>query len=46
MLKDYKPVEFGSAEDYQLKQAMNSLKGLPVEVSKPKVETAAVTSHK
>ena len=29
-----KPVEFGSDEDYQLKQALNHLKGLPVMVAK------------
>jgi len=29
-----KPVEFGSAEDYQLQQALNHLKGLPVMVAK------------
>ncbi len=38
--KDRKPVEFGSAEDYQLSQAMNHLKGQPVVVAKPKEETA------
>lgn len=39
-LKDRKPIEFGSAEDYQLQQALNHLKGLPVVVAKPKEETA------
>ena len=29
-----KPVEFGSAEDYQRKQALNHIKGLPVMVAK------------
>ncbi len=38
--KDRKPIEFGSAEDYQLSQAMNHLKGQPVVVAKPKEETA------
>jgi carboxyl-terminal processing protease len=33
--------EWGSAEDYQLQQAMNHLKGKPVEVSKPKAENVA-----
>jgi len=28
--KDAKPIEFGSADDYQLQQAMNHLKGKPV----------------
>ncbi len=30
-----KPIEFGSKEDYQLIQAMNHLRGLPVKTSKP-----------
>lgn len=34
--------EWGSAEDYQLKQAMNHLKGLPVEVAKARSAVAAV----
>ncbi len=38
--KDRKPIEYGSAEDYQLSQAMNHLKGQPVVVAKPKEETA------
>jgi carboxyl-terminal processing protease len=33
-LRDRKPIEFGSAEDYQLQQAMNHLKGLPVQVAR------------
>ncbi len=33
-LRDRKPIEFGSAEDYQLQQAMNHLKGAPVQVAK------------
>ena len=36
--KDRKPVEFGSADDYQLQQALNHLKGLPVIVAKAKDE--------
>ncbi len=32
--KDRKPIVFGSDDDYQLKQAMNHLKGLPVMVAK------------
>ncbi|HEX2603240.1 MAG TPA: peptidase S41, partial [Oxalicibacterium sp.] len=38
--KKHKPLEFGSADDFQLQQAMNHLKGLPVVLSKTKtVET-------
>jgi carboxyl-terminal processing protease len=33
--------DFGSADDYQLKQAMNHLKGLPVETAKAKESVAA-----
>lgn len=33
-LRDRKPIEFGSADDYQLQQAMNFLKGQPVAVVK------------
>jgi carboxyl-terminal processing protease len=37
--KKRKPLEFGSKEDFQLQQALNHLKGLPVALSKaPKVE--------
>ena len=36
MQKKRKPLEFGSKEDFQLAQAMNKLKGLPVQVSKIK----------
>ena len=32
--RDRKPIEFGGADDYQLQQAMNHLKGLPVAVAK------------
>ena len=41
--KDRKPIEFGSAEDFQLQQAMNQLKGQPVQVAKtaPAAEAAA-----
>ncbi len=35
--------EFGSAEDFQLKQALNHLKGLPVETAK-KAESVAATA--
>ncbi|MBS0308821.1 MAG: S41 family peptidase [Proteobacteria bacterium] len=39
LAKKRKPLEFGSKEDFQLAQALNQLKGLPVQVAKaPKVE--------
>jgi carboxyl-terminal processing protease len=41
-LKDRKPIEFGSADDWQLQQALNHLKGQPVAVVKPREETAQV----
>ncbi len=42
-LKDRKPLEPGSADDYQLQQALNQLKGQPVIVAKPKSGIAAIT---
>ena len=33
--------EFGSTDDYQLQQALNSLKGKPVETAKHKAENVA-----
>jgi carboxyl-terminal processing protease len=36
-----KRYEFGSADDFQLKQAMNHLKGLPVETAKTRESVAA-----
>jgi carboxyl-terminal processing protease len=39
-LKDRKPIEFGSSDDYQLQQAMNHLKGQPVQVAKKREDTA------
>jgi carboxyl-terminal processing protease len=33
--------EFGAGDDYQLQQAMNHLKGKPVEVAKPKGDNVA-----
>jgi carboxyl-terminal processing protease len=33
-LRDRKPIEFGAPDDYQLQQAMNHLKGQPVQVAK------------
>ncbi|MEK9776473.1 MAG: S41 family peptidase [Quisquiliibacterium sp.] len=38
--KDRKPVVFGSAEDYQLQQAINHLKGKPVMVARTSDEAA------
>jgi carboxyl-terminal processing protease len=35
--KKRKPLEFGSKDDFQLAQAINHLKGLPVQVAKTKV---------
>jgi len=38
--KKRKPMEFGGKDDFQLAQALNHLKGMPVQTSKaPKVET-------
>jgi carboxyl-terminal processing protease len=49
-LKDRKPIEFGSADDYQLQQGMNHLKGKPVAVAKakeaPRAEAASGSSEK
>jgi len=36
LAKKRKPLEFGSKEDFQLTQALNYLKGLPVQVVKAK----------
>jgi carboxyl-terminal processing protease len=44
--KDRKPVEFGSADDYQLQQAMNLLKGQPVAIAKPKDDEAKAAEAK
>ena len=38
LAKKSKPLEYGSAEDYQLAQALNHLKGLPVKVTKAEVK--------
>ncbi|MBN9429442.1 MAG: S41 family peptidase [Burkholderiales bacterium] len=38
-LKDRKPIEFGSDDDYQLAQAKNFLKGQPVIIAKAKDES-------
>jgi carboxyl-terminal processing protease len=42
-LRDMKPVEFGSAEDYQLQQALNYLKGVPVVLAKS-AQNATITA--
>lgn len=41
--KDRKPVEFGSADDYQLQQALNFLKGVEVVVARAEDPVAAAT---
>ena len=46
MLKNYKPVELGGADDWQLKQAMNLLQGRKVETAPARTETAAVGRDK
>jgi carboxyl-terminal processing protease len=33
--KKRKPLEYGGGEDFQLAQALNHLKGLPVQTAKP-----------
>ena len=43
--KDRKPIEFGSADDYQLKQALNFLKGQPVVIAKAKDESLPGSSE-
>jgi carboxyl-terminal processing protease len=45
-LKDRKPIEFGSTEDYQLQQAMNHLKGQPVQVAKKEAVADAKPASK
>jgi len=42
--KEQRRYEFGSAEDFQLKQAMNHLKGLPVETAKAREAVAATAA--
>jgi carboxyl-terminal processing protease len=39
--RDRKPLEFGGKEDFQLAQALNHFKGLPVKLAKPDTEAAA-----
>ena len=43
-VRDRKPIEFGSAEDHQLLQALNHLKGQPVAVAKPRAPDSAAAS--
>ncbi len=33
-VKNYKPIEYGTAKDFQLRQALNYLKGKPIKLSK------------
>jgi len=39
--KKWKPVEFGSKDDFQLVQALNHFKGLPVQLSKADAKPAS-----
>jgi carboxyl-terminal processing protease len=41
--KNRKPLEYGSGDDFQLAQALNHLKGLPVQLAKP--ETTVVQAQ-
>ncbi|MYM69335.1 PDZ domain-containing protein [Pseudoduganella sp. FT55W] len=40
--KKRKPLEYGSGEDFQLQQALNHLKGLPVQTAKPATTVVSV----
>ena len=40
-LRERKPIEFGSPDDYQLQQAMNHLKGQPVQVARKEAVASA-----
>jgi len=40
LLKDRKPLEFGGKDDFQLAQALNYFKGLPVKLAQPDPEAA------
>jgi carboxyl-terminal processing protease len=44
-LRDRKPIEFGAPDDYQLQQALNHLKGQPVQVAKARDPIAAATAE-
>lgn len=41
LAKKSKPLEYGSKDDFQLAQALNHLKGLPVKVTKPDAQKEA-----
>lgn len=43
--KKRKPLEYGGQDDFQLAQAMNHLKGLPVQVAKARSEIADSSAH-
>ena len=45
-IPDRKPIEFGSDKDFQLQQALNHLKKLPVQVSKTLIERKEETTEK
>ena len=45
-VKERKPVEFGSADDYQLQQAMNHLKGRPVAVVRKEAAAGGADADK
>jgi carboxyl-terminal processing protease len=47
--KKRQPLEYGTGEDFQLRQALNHLKGLPVQVARPEsqiVQAAVPAKHK
>ncbi|WEF31833.1 S41 family peptidase [Pseudoduganella chitinolytica] len=47
--KKRKPLEYGTADDFQLRQALNHLKGLPVQLAQPGsqiVQAATPAKHK
>ena len=45
-LKNYRPIEYGTAKDFQLTQALNYLKGKPVKLSKSAKKVAAKPAAK
>jgi carboxyl-terminal processing protease len=42
--RDQKPLEFGGKDDFQLAQALNHFKGLPVKLAKPDPDAAAAAA--
>ena len=46
LAKKVKPLEYGSKEDFQLTQALNHLKGLPVKLAERKEKDADAKSEK